>query len=254
MAPYALKIDARRREILETLEQEGRVSVARLSEDLGATVVTIRSDLNALARDGFLERIQGGAIRKTRVQPQRPSAACVEEKKAIAAATARLIRDGDTLFINSGSTTHQLALALKERRNLQIVTNSVPVAAELNSIAGFRVILLGGTLDPQYLYTSGGDAQEQLEKYQADYAILSLDGVSLAAGITTHHADEAIIDRLMVERAAHTWILADHTKMGRAGFSLVCPLRQVHTVITDSACAEAAAQTIREAQVRVITA
>ena len=253
MAPSGLKIDTRRKRILELLERDGRVSVARLSEELGATAVTIRSDLNALERNGYLERIQGGAIRKMRIQPQRPAGANLPEKQAIAAATAQLIQNGDTLFLNSGTTTHQLAVALKGHRNLNVVTNSVAVAAELSAIATFRVILLGGELDPQYLYTCGGDAQEQLQKYQADYAILSLDGVSVENGITTYHADEAIIDRMMVEKAKKTLIVADHTKIGRAGFSLICPLRQADTVITDDQCDPEILQSIAS-QVSVITA
>lgn len=254
MAPSGLKIDHRRKQILELLERDGRVSVSQLSEMLGATAVTIRNDLNALERDGYLERIQGGAIRKMRIQPQRPAAANLPEKQAIAAAAAAMIRDGDTLFINSGTTTREVAVALKGHRNLNVVTNSVAVAAELSAVATFRVILLGGELDPQYLYTCGGDAQEQLQKYQADYAILSLDGVSAENGITTYHADEAIIDRMMVEKAQKILIVADHTKMGHAGFSLICPLQQAHTVITDSACDPAVAEAIRAAQVTVITA
>ena len=253
MAPSGLKIDTRRKRILELLERDGRVSVTRLSEELGATAVTIRSDLNALERNGYLERIQGGAIRKMRIQPQRPVGANLPEKQAIAAATAQLIQNGDTLFLNSGTTTLQLAIALKEHRNLNVVTNSVAVAAELSTIATFRVILLGGELDPQYLYTCGGDAQEQLQKYQADYAILSLDGVSAENGITTYHADEAIIDRMMVEKAQKALIIADHTKIGHAGFSLICPLHQVHTVITDDQCDPDTIQSIAS-QVSVITA
>jgi DeoR/GlpR family transcriptional regulator of sugar metabolism len=253
MAPSGLKIDTRRKRILELLERDGRVSVTRLSEELGATAVTIRSDLNALERNGYLERIQGGAIRKMRIQPQRPVGTNLPEKQAIAAATAKIIQNGDTLFLNSGTTTHQLAIALKEHRNLNVVTNSVAVAAELSTIATFRVILLGGELDPQYLYTCGGDAQEQLQKYQADYAILSLDGVSAESGITTYHADEAIIDKMMVEKAKKTLIVADHTKIGYAGFSLICPLHQVDTVITDDQCDPDIVQSIAS-QVSVITA
>ena len=248
MAPSGLKIDTRRKQILELLERDGRVSVTRLSQELGATAVTIRSDLSALERDGYLERIQGGAIRKMRIQPQRPVGSNLPEKQAIAAVTARIIQNGDTLFLNSGTTTHQLAMALKEHRNLNVVTNSVAVAAELSAIATFHVILLGGELDPQYLYTSGGDAQEQLRKYQADYAILSLDGVSVENGITTYHADEAIIDRMMVEQAKKTLIIADHTKIGHAGFS-----QQVDTVITDDRCDQAIIEPIA-AQASVITA
>ena len=254
MAANSLKIDARRRQILELLERDGRVSVAQLSQLFGTTPVTIRSDLDALEENGYLERIQGGAIRKLRMQPQLPAGSRLLEKRAIAAAAAARIHDGDTLFLNSGTTTREVALALRQHRGLNIVTNSVSVASELSGIPTFRVILLGGELNTQYLFTCGGDAQEQLQKYQADYAILSLDGVSVEHGITTYHADEAIIDRLMVERAHRTLIVADHTKMGHAGFSLICPLQQVHTLITDDACDPAVAEAIRATPVQIVLA
>ena len=254
MASAGLKIDTRRKKILELLEREGKVTVAGLSAELGATVVTIRSDLSALEENGYLERIPGGALLKAHLRPQMSGGVNLPEKQAIAAATAGLIRDGDTLFINSGTTTREVALALKQHRNLNVVTNSVAVASELSGIPTFRVILLGGELNSQYLFTCGGDAQEQLQKYQADYAILSLDGVSVENGITTYHADEAIIDRMMVERAQKTLIVADHTKLGHAGFSLICPLQQVHTLLTDTCCNPETLEAIREQKVRVITA
>lgn len=254
MASEALKIDARRQQILELLARDGKVSVAQLSEAFGTTPVTIRSDLDALERTGYLERVQGGAIVKTRVAAQATSIVNLKEKQAIATAAAAQIHDGDTLFINSGTTTREVAVALKRHRNLNVVTNSIAVASELSGIPTFRVILLGGELNAQYAFTCGGDAQEQLLKYQADCAILSLDGISAESGITTYHADEAIIDRMMVERAQKTLIVAIHTKMGRAGFSHISPLQQVHTVITDAGCDPARLEEIRAAQVRVILA
>lgn len=254
MAPAALKIDARRQQILELLEQEGKVTVAQLSEHFGTTPVTIRSDLDALEQTGYLERVPGGAIAKTRTAAQTLRTAHLAEKRAIAAAAAELICDGDTLFINSGSTTREVATALKKHRNLNVVTNSLAVASELSEIPGFHVILLGGEVNVRYAFTCGGDAQEQLQKYQADYAILSIDGISAENGITTHHADEAIIDRMMVEQAKKVLIVADHTKMGRAGFSHIRPLNQIHIVITDKACEPDSLENIRNAQTQVILA
>lgn len=254
MAAPNLKIDARRQKILDLLEQNGRVSVAHLSKLFCTTPVTIRSDLDALEMSGCLERIQGGAIRRGQMPPLLSSGNRLLEKRAIAVAASRLIHDGDTLFINAGTTTRETALALRQHQRLNIVTNSIAVATELSEIPTFRVILLGGELNTQYLFTCGGDAQEQLRKYQADYAILSLDGVSAEHGITTYHADEAMIDRLMVERAQRTLVVADHTKMGHAGFSLICPIQQVHTLVTDSACDPKTLEKLRSALVQVIVA
>lgn len=236
MTASGLKIDVRRKRILELLERHGQVNAAQLSEMLGATTATIRTDLRALEEEGYAERIQGGAILKTRFQPSAAATTNLAEKKAIALAAADVIQNGDTLFINAGTTTREIALALKGHRGLNIVTNSVAVAMELSGLPTIRLVLLGGELNTQYAFTCGGDAQEQLRKYQADYAILSLDGVSVEAGVTTYHADEAIIDRMMVERAGKTLVAADCSKLGRAGFSAICPLSRVHMLVTDGGC------------------
>lgn len=218
-----LKIDIRRRRILETLRQEGKVSVAEISRELGTTPVTIRSDLTALEREGCLIRVQGGAVLPPRQKGNHPVGSIVnaEEKKNIAAAMVKMVRDGDTLFINSGTTTELVASALELRSNLNIVTNSLAVATILGEIPTFRVILLGGEINAQYGFTHGSDSLTQLEKYKADWAILSVDGVSASCGITTLHAEEAVIDRMMIDNARQTWIVADHTKIGKAGFARV---------------------------------
>lgn len=254
MAAAVLKIDARRTKILEILDQEGRVTVAQLSQMLGATPVTIRSDLDALESSGYLDRIPGGAMPKTRMQPQMPGIRNLPQKQVIAAAAAEAIHDGDTLFMNSGTTTREVALALKKHRNLSVVTNSIAVASELSGTPTFRVILLGGEVNAQYGFTCGGDAQEQMRKYKADYAILSLDGVSAEDGLTTYHADEAIIDRIMAERSKQTIIVADHSKIGYGGFSMIGPLTETQILITDSGADPQVLEAIREAHMQVICA
>lgn len=217
-----LKIDIRRGRILEKLKKDGTVSVSQLASELGATPVTIRSDLDALEAEGYLTRVQGGAVRnqKAPVLPQltgreRENA---EEKRIIAHCVAALVRDGDTLFLNSGTTMQFVAKTLRVRKNLNIVTNSLNVAAELGNLPGFRVILLGGEINAHYSFTYGSDAQEQLSHYQADWAIMSLDGIDVGAGLTTYHAEEATINRMMISRSKQLVVAADHTKVGRAGF------------------------------------
>ena len=152
-----LKIDTRRKKILDLLRRDGQVRVTQLSDALGATVVTIRSDLDALEQDGYLERTQGGAIQTVKnyynLEFQRRKQEHMEEKIAIAAAAAALVRDGDTLFINSGTTTYFTAIELKQRKNLNVVTNSISVALELGGLPTFRIILLGGDINAQYTFT-----------------------------------------------------------------------------------------------------
>ena len=227
MSGSNLKIDMRRSQILNMLHQRGKVSVAELSTVFGTTTVTIRNDLAALEKEGQLIRSHGGAVllpkqREIRVADTLFDIKNAEEKYAIAEALVSRIRDGDTLFINSGTTTLIAAHALKERSNLNIVTNSLAVAKLLGQVPTFRVLLLGGEINAQFDFTYGGDALNHLGKFQADWAILSIDGISNKSGLTTHHAEEAVVDNMMIAGARNTWIVADHSKIGRAGFARVC--------------------------------
>lgn len=240
MATGKLKIDIRRQAIMEQLNREGIVQVAQLSERLGATPATIRNDLDTLAAEGQLDRIQGGAVRKVKIAEgwNGIPAPVGQGRRAIAEAVLSYISDGDTLFINSGMTTMAVAEVLSLRKNLNIVTNSLAVANYLAHQADMRLILLGGELNANYGFTYGGDALEQLNRYQPQWSILSVDGVHPEHGITTYHADEAMIDRTMIARAQKTIIVADHRKIGRVGFSHICGVDAGQILVTDSGCEE----------------
>ena len=231
-----LKIDIRRAKILEKLKQQGTVSVAQLALELGATPVTIRSDLDALEAEGSLVRVQGGAVPLQRSQGRSAGGETVRanEKQAIAHAVAELVRDGDTLFINSGTTMLAVANALRICKNLNIVTNSLEVASELGAIPGFRVILLGGEINTQYGFTYGSDAQSQLAHYQADWALLTLNGISAEGGMTTYHAEEATLNCMMINQAKHTLVAADHSKVGHAGFFRFGEVAEGLELVTDT--------------------
>jgi len=252
-----LKIDVRRRKILELLREKGRISVSALSNCLNVTQVTIRNDLNCLEREGRLIRTQGGASLLPEVLPQeREGNAVVNEaqKRDIGAAVAALIRDGDTLFINSGTTSECIADALRVRKNLNIVTNSLKVASTLGLVPTFRVLLVGGEINAQYGFTHGGDAQEQLSKYQADWAVLSIDGISAKGGVTTHHAEEAIIDRMMAGAAKRCLVAADSSKLGRAGFSRVCECGVKLMLVTNQDADTDATTLLRESGIQILYA
>jgi DeoR/GlpR family transcriptional regulator of sugar metabolism len=254
-----LKIDLRRKRILEILAQEGQVRVSRLSAELGATPVTIRSDLAALSKDGYLERTSGGAVQTVKnfynmgFQQRRQENMAV--KKRIAARTADLINDGETLFINSGTTTYYTAVELKRRKSLKVVTNSIPVAIELGDVPTFRIILLGGDINPQYSFTYGADALEQLRQFKADKTILSMDGINLDTGLTTYHAEEAVLNRAMMERSGETIIVADQSKIGYESFSFVSPLSAAACLVSNGGSDTASKlQELEEAGLRVIKA
>jgi DeoR/GlpR family transcriptional regulator of sugar metabolism len=243
MSGGKLKIDIRRNRILQQLRQTGKVTVSQLSEELGATQVTIRSDLASMEREGLLLRVQGGAVMASRRAENDHShdfrqIPFAREKHAIAQAALEQIRDGEILFLNSGTTAICLAESLRSRKNLNVVTNSLAVATILGGVSTIRVTLLGGELNAQYGFTYGGDTQEQLSRYQADWAILSVEGVCGDGSITTRHAEEAVIDRLMIAQAKQVMVVADHTKIGRTGFARVCQRSDTTTLVTDDAAEE----------------
>lgn len=241
------RVDVRRDEILRQLRAEGMVSVARLAKELDVTHVTIRTDLSALEREGHLVRVQGGAVLPVRTGGAPSNVAegvsCLAEKEEIARCVCDLIQNGDTLFINSGTTTKCVAQALCEKKDLNVVTNSLAVATVLGGNPTVHVVLLGGEINAQYGFTYGGDTQEQLSRYQADWVILSCEGISGKNGITTHHVEEAIIDRLMISGAKRVLLATDHTKIGHVGFARVCECDESFTLVTDRG---AQAQALRE--------
>jgi len=254
MAESKLKIDVRRSKILEQLRAEGKVSVSRLAEELGATPVTIRNDLTALERDGYLVRMQGGAVISHRSEthlPGDPVDKTILQKQALAQQVAAMVADGETLFFNSGTTTLHIARALKGKKHLNIVTNSLAIAMEMGNTPTFNVLLLGGEINASYGFTAGGDTQEQLNKYRANWAILSVDGVSAEGGVTTCRPEEAIIDRLMMTNARKRLVAATGNKIGIAGFSRICDCDDTIQLITDSTCSKEALLELRERGVRI---
>lgn len=225
-----LKIDMRRRQILELVERDGQVAVSRLSALFDTTPATIRNDLTALENEGRLVRVQGGARRAPRQAGLGENAA---EKQAIGQRIAGFVRNGDRLFINSGTTALAAAQALRGLSELHVITNALAVAQLLGE--QFHVLLLGGELNARYGFTHGDDALTQLTRYQADWAVLSVDSISASEGVTLCHSEETAISRRMLDRAARGIIAADHTKVGRAGFVRFCAAERPLTLVTDQA-------------------
>lgn len=217
MSGKTLKIDLRRRTILELLARDHSVTVTQLSQALGATPVTIRTDLAALEAENRLRRTRGGAVQAT---PESLFGKRSTEKLAIGRAFSERVQEGDRLFINSGTTSRAVASELKRFRHLAIVTNSPPVAQLLAD--HFHVVLLGGDLSADGEFTFGEDALRQLERYQTDWAVLSVDSVSAGEGVTLCHPEECAVSRCMLDRARQGVIVADHEKIRRAGFVHIC--------------------------------
>ncbi len=250
-----LDVDQRREKILELVSIRNKVKVSELSRIFGTSEVTIRSDLSELEAAGLLERVHGGAVSTYRTYYNMTFndrlKTNADEKRRIAVSVAAQVADGDTLLMSSGTTTLYLARELKNARNVTVVTNSLAIAQEMGLFRDILVIMLGGNLNAQYLFTYGDDTLNQLRQYKADRLLLSVDGVSPEDGITTYHHLEAEVNRQMIARAKRTIIVADHTKIGRTGFAHIDSLDNVDCLVTSSQADGEVLQAIRERGVEV---
>ena len=155
-------------------------------------------------------------------------------------------------MLNSGTTVYFTAVELKHHKTLPIVTNSLTAAIELGSVPTFHDILLGGEINSRDSFTYGNDVLEQLKRYRANYAILSIDGVCAETGISTLHAEEVMVERMMMERANETIIIADSNKLEKEGFLYVCDTQAVDRLVTNREADPSVIKRLREKRIKII--
>ncbi|MGH2620180.1 MAG: DeoR/GlpR family DNA-binding transcription regulator [Anaerolineales bacterium] len=233
----------RRHRIREYLQRHQIVRSATLSEILGVSEATVRRDLVWLEQQGEVERTHGGAVLTQRLPTEPAYASSVlahpEEKHWIGRAAAALVEPGDTIFVNSGTTTSELLRHLRARglTDLTVVTNNVAAALESRE-PGFELILLGGSFRPRSNSVSGRFAAGLIRQVYADKAFIGVDGISLHHGCTTPINSEAEVAGLMIERTqGPVIIVADHSKWGVVSNFEVTPLSTVNTLVTDEGLA-----------------
>lgn len=230
---------ARRRVLRRELAVRGAVSVAELSDILGASSATIRRDLDALARDGVVERGYGGAAPRAG-RPAEEALAVreqknVEEKRAIARAARDLIKPGDTVFLNDGSTVMALARELAAAElELFIATPAINVANLLVENPHFTVCLLGGFVRRSSLATGGPFAEAMLEQFNADIALLSSDAFSATDGMTFSNTEDAMLSRKMATRAKRSVAMVINPKFTWTARLTGVPLGDIDTLVTDA--------------------
>jgi len=227
----------RRNKILELVEERGKVEVAELSRRFEISEATIRTDLKELDRSGLLRRAHGGAIRVDRVGAdpslQIKAGIRAEQKRRIGAAAAALVEDGDSIILDSGTTTLQVARHLKGKRDVKVITNALNVAAELATATGVQLILLGGLVRPNSLSVVGHFAQDMLAQLSADKLFLAVDAFDLELGLSTPNLEESQVNQAMARVAKQTILVADSSKFGKQSLSRIVPLSVVHTIVTD---------------------
>ncbi len=229
----------RRARILQLLKEKGIVRVDELSGELEVSVITVRRDLASMEGEGLLERTHGGAILSSR-KINEPSYLAkgrqnVSVKTGIARKAASLIEPGETVFVNSGSTTALVLRQLVQMDKLTVISNNVAAVCNLESSSGCEVILTGGALRSATGCLVGEEVLTRLNLSYPTTSIIGIDGISLRRGLTSHNSHEAAVSRRMIEQTAgRVIIVADSSKIGSLSLHHIAPVSSVTTLITDS--------------------
>jgi DeoR/GlpR family transcriptional regulator of sugar metabolism len=242
----------RRSRIAQLVEEQGAVRVSELVDELGVSDMTVRRDIESLAAEGLLERVHGGAVAIAARVSEEPgfgvkSTLMTDQKRAIAEAAAALVEPGSSIGISAGTTTFELARAVREVPDLTVVTNSVPVAQLLHEAGtpGQTIVLTGGVRTPSDALV-GPVAVSALRSLHVDRLFLGAHGVESRAGLTTPNLVEAETNRALAGCARRICALVDHTKWGVVGLSTFLELDRVDTFVTDAEIPARAQVALRE--------
>ena len=228
----------RREKILELIREDGHAKVMDLSRIFKVTEVTIRQDLERLEKDGFIIREHGGAylkdidlnVRNFSLQNQEN----LNEKIAIAKKATEFIHDGDTIILDSGSTTTEIAKLLSGYRNLTVITNALNIALILGAQSGINVNVTGGEFKAPTLSVTGQKAADFFQNIHVDKLFLATAGIALKSGLTYPGISDICVKRAMIESANEIYLVADSTKIGKNSFASLGPLSLINYLVTDS--------------------
>jgi len=249
---------SRRAKILEELELKGQVLVRELSKTFNISEVTIRNDLTLLEKQNMLIRARGGAI-KIKYHMMGPDSSFADkqkefqkEKQLITKEAIKLIEDGDTIVLDSGTTTTEIAKNLGQFKNLTIITNALNIAIILSEYEGFNIFMPGGSLRKKSLSLVGVLADENFEKFYCDKLFLGADGFDTTHGLSTPNSEEAHLNQIMIKIAKKVIVVADSRKFERRRFAFIGPISDIDVVITDSGIKEDDRKRLEKSGVEVI--
>lgn len=246
----------RKQYILDVLRREGQVIAKRLSQELGLSEDTIRRDLRDLAHEGLLQRVHGGAL------PASPAVVnfagreelAIDAKRAIGRAAALMIKDGQVIFVDGGTTAVQLVRQLPAALRATIVTHSARIAVELVDHPHIEVILIGGRLFKHSIVSVGAVALEAIGHIRADGYFMGVTGIHPSEGLSTGDLEEAYIKQAFCKRAAETYVFASEEKLGAASQYVVVALTEVSGLIVNQTVGEEVLQPYRALGLNIIRA
>ncbi len=222
---------------MELLHERGEVAVSELSERTGVSSMTIRRDLEVLEQEGALRRVHGGAITADSrgyaapysVRAQRS----VDSKQRIGKAAAALLGERETVILDVGTTTLQVARALRGRRNLTVLTPSMQIANLLAKERGIRLMLTGGAVTVSEMSLVGDLAEHAFAGLRFDTFIMGVGGFDIEAGCTEFNQEDARVKRAALASVRRCIVVADSAKLGKVTFARICPLERVDVLVTD---------------------
>jgi DeoR family transcriptional regulator, aga operon transcriptional repressor len=248
----------RHENILQYIGQHQRITIPEVCSRLGVSAATARRDLELLAEAGKLRRVHGGAIALYKAPPENPllerSAELAVEKDLIGAAATGMVKDGETIFLGSGSTVLTMTTHLQLLRTLTVITNSLPVINALADKENITLIVLGGMFRASELSFIGHITELALAELRADRVFIGTRAIDVQAGLTNAYLPETMTDRAILHIGGQVVILADHTKCGRVSTALLATLESVHTLVTDRGTPGEFCNTLRQRGVEVILA
>jgi DeoR family glycerol-3-phosphate regulon repressor len=250
-----LAMNIRQTEILDLARAEGRVAVEDLAQRFDVTLQTIRRDLSELAEAGFLDRVHGGALARVGVvnigyeQRRRMSE---DAKTAIARACAAEIPDNSSLILNLGTTTEAVARELLHHKNITVVTNNMNVANILLANPGCEIMVAGGALRRSDGGLVGELTTQFFEQFKVDFAVVGTSALDLDGDMLDFDLAEVRVSRAILGRARRSFLVTDHSKLGRSAPARIASLSEIDTVFTDQALPAALAARCREWETRVV--
>lgn len=250
---------SRRERIVALLREQNSVQIPELAEAFGVSTQTVRKDLNFLDAKGVCTRSPGGAL--LRLGPLSPTEEAIdvrrrrraEEKVRIGKAAAALLHGGESILLDSGTTTLQVARHLPAQA-LVVVTNDVGIMNELAAREAVQLVFLGGTLRRRNLSFYGTQTERALEGLHVDKLFLAADGFDVVKGVTTHYEPEALLNRLMCQAAREIVVVTDSSKFGRVCLHKIVDTRAITRLVTDAGIGEATRAELTRSGVEVIVA
>ncbi|HOW30236.1 MAG TPA: transcriptional repressor AgaR [Bacteroidales bacterium] len=250
----------RRMNILKLLSENQQVFVQELSSRFGVSEVTIRNDLEQLELKKLLVRARGGAMNVEHVvsydqQLGEKHKINMAEKGRIGKAAARLIKDSDTIIVDSGTTTLEVIKNIPESIvNLTVITNALNIANHLIASPHLSLIIPGGVLRKNSLSLIGPLAERNFKNFYVDKVFLGVDGFDTRTGISTPNMEEAYLNQIMIDIAREVIVVTDSSKFHRKSLAFICANDRIDTVVTDSGISDEDKKRLEDAGIQVIVA